>query len=321
MDLDKKLFLIKRNTLEIINENILVSLLKKRKSPAIYCGYETSGDIHLGHLVSMTKLLDFQKAGMDVVVFFADWHTYLNTKGDWKFIEQQLKRWEKGFRAFGLKAKFVKGSKIERNNPYVDDVFKLALKNTLKRGLRSMQEVARDFENAKISQVIYPLMQIADFKYLKIDGALGGIEQRKIHMLAVESLKDIEYKTPFIIHHELIPSLKGPEHGKMSSSVKESMISITDSDDEIKKKIKSAYCPEGKTEENPVLSISKLIIFPKFGKMQIKRDKNFGGNLVFENYGDLERAYSSKELHPLDLKNAVADELERIISPIRKKFK
>lgn len=317
-----KLELMRRNTIEIINEEIILGLMKKKKKPAIYCGYETSGDIHLGHLVSMTKLLDLQKAGFDVKILFADWHTWLNQKGDWDFIEGQLKKWEKGFKASGLtSAEFVKGTKIQRNLKYVDDVLQLAVKNTLNRGLRSMQTVARDIEHAKISQVIYPLMQICDFKYLEVDGALGGIEQRKIHMLALECLKDIKYKTPFLIHHELIPSLQGPEHGKMSSSVKESMISISDSDNDIKAKVNKAYCPEGVTKENPVLGIVKLIIFPRYDKFIIERPEKFGGNITFTNYESLDKEFSKKNVHPLDLKNSCSKYLCEILGKIRKNFK
>lgn len=319
MDSNKRFELIERNTAEIIGEEELKNLLKGNRKPVVYCGYETSGDIHLGHLVSMTKLLDFHKAGFKVKVLFADWHTYLNTKGDWKFINEQVKRWEKGFRAFGIKADFVKGSKFERDVKYIDDVFSLALKVTLNRGLRSMQTIARNIDDAKISQVIYPLMQIVDFKYLKVDGALGGIEQRKIHMLALEDLKEIGYKKPFFIHHELIPSLKGK--GKMSSSVKESMISIKDSEGEIRKKLNKAHCPEGEVNENPVLMIAKLIVFPKFEKIKISRPEKFGGSVEFKSYSDLEEAYSKKELHPMDLKNAVAENLVKICGEIRKNFK
>jgi tyrosyl-tRNA synthetase len=323
----KPLEFVRRNTVEIINEEFIKKLLNENKKPVLYCGYETSGDIHLGHLVSMTKLLDLQKAGFHVKVLFADWHTYLNQKGDWDFINSQMEKWEKGFIASGLKdAEFVKGSDIQRNLNYVDDVFILATKNTLNRGLRSMQTDARDIENAKISQVIYPLMQIADFKYLKVDGALGGIEQRKIHMLALETLKEIDYENqlgkdvPFLVHHELIPSLKGPDQGKMSSSVKESMISISDSDEEIKSKIKKAHCTEGVVEENPVLSIVKLIIFPRYENFVIERPEKFGGNLKYSDYKKLEKDFSEKKLHPLDLKNSCSKYLCDIIGEIRKGF-
>src|SRR3990167_10379608 len=107
MELNNKIELIKRNTLEIINEEIILELLKKKKNPVIYCGYEPSGDIHLGHLVSMTKLLDLQKAGFKIKVLFADWHAYLNQKGDWDFIKKQTDIWKKGFKEVGLNAEFI----------------------------------------------------------------------------------------------------------------------------------------------------------------------------------------------------------------------
>jgi tyrosyl-tRNA synthetase len=222
---------------------------------------------------------------------------------------------EKDFPKFGLdKAEFVLGSEIERNMNYMDDVLNLALNNTINRGLRSMQTVARDIENARISQVIYPLMQIVDFKYLKADGALGGIEQRKIHMLALESLKDIDYGPCFFIHHELIPSMKGSDKGKMSSSDKSSLIAITDDKKEIESKLKKAHCPEGEIIENPILQIFKLLIFSEFSEIVVERAEKFGGNLELENYSSLEKEFSKKKIHPLDLKNTCAEYLFKIFN-------
>jgi tyrosyl-tRNA synthetase len=313
-----KLELIKRNAAEIIGD--IPKLLKKKK-PVTYCGYETSGEIHLGHLVTITKLMDLQKAGFHVKVLFADWHTYLNQKGDWDFIKKQVKTWKKGFKAAGLsKAEFVLGSSFQRTKEYMDDVLTIATKTTINRSLRSMQQVARDTENAKVSQVIYPFMQIADIKHLGVELAYSGIEQRKIHMLGSEVFPQIKYKTPAYLHTPLISSLTS-KGGKMSSSEKESLISIRDSKESIKKKIKKSHCPQGIKENNPILEISKLIIFPRIKTFEIKRDKKFGGNLKFKTYEELEKEFVKKNIHPLDLKNSVADYLEDVIKPIRQKFK
>ena len=318
MELHKKIGLIKRNTEEIINEDKLKEILKLKK-PITYCGYEPSGQIHLGHLVTITNLMDLQKAGFHIKVLFADWHTWLNRKGDWNFIHKQSKIWQEGFKAAGLKAEFILGSKFQRNMNYIDDVLTLSLNTTMNRALRSMQEVARDFENAKVSQVIYPLMQITDIKYLKVDLVQAGIEQRKIHALGIELFNLINYKTPVFVHTPLISSLKGP--GKMSSSDPESMISINDNEENIKKKVNNAYCPEGIIENNPILQIMKLIVFPRYSEIVIKRLNKFGGNLEFKDYKDLERMFATRTLHPLDLKNSCAEYLIEILSPIRKKFK
>ena len=96
-----------------------------------------------------------------------------------------------------------------------------------------MQEIARDFDNATISQLWYPLMQVVDIKHLKIDVALGGMEQRKVHMLGKDMASTIGHN--FIaLHTPLITSLKGPGQ-KMSKSISGSGISVTDSYNEIKK--------------------------------------------------------------------------------------
>ncbi|MBT3416943.1 tyrosine--tRNA ligase [Candidatus Woesearchaeota archaeon] len=314
-----RLELIKRNNAEIINEEEIPKLLEKKK-PIVYCGYETSGEIHLGHLVTITKLIDLAKAGFHVKVLFADWHTFLNQKGDWDFIEKQVKNWTAGFKAAGLEdVEFVLGSSFQRKIEYIDDVFTIATRTTINRSLRSMQQVARDIEHAKVSQVIYPFMQIVDIKHLDVDLVQSGIEQRKIHMLGTETLGDIDFKSPVFIHTPLISSLGGA--GKMSSSDEGSFISIRDSDESITKKIKKAHCVAGEVKDNPILQITQLIVFPRVEKFVIDRPEKFGGNLEFGNYEQLEKAFVGNDVHPLDLKNALSKYLIEIITPIRAKFK
>ena len=317
MDVEKRLELIKRNTAEIVNEDKIKSFLSKG---VVYCGYEVSGEIHLGHLVTILKLLDLQKAGIKVKVLLADWHTWLNKKGDWKFVNNQLKQWENGFKALGLRASVVRGTSYQKKPEYFEDILKLALSVTVNRGVRSMQQVARDAENAKISQIIYPLMQVADVKYLGTNFVVAGTDQRKIYMLGVDEGKEIGLKDAIYLYTPLIPGLKGPG-SKMSSSIKDSFISIRDKKEIIKEKINKAYCKPGDVQNNPILSIAKLVIFPKFEKIKIKRPEKFGGDIEFKDYTSLEKAFESNKLHALDLKNSVAEYLEDIIEPIRKKWK
>jgi len=317
MDNKKKLELIKRNTTEIIGEDKISAFMKKG---VVYCGYECSGEIHLGHFVTILKLLDLQKAGIKVKILLADWHTWLNKKGDWKFVNGQLKQWENGFKSIGLDAEIVKGTSFQKTPEYFEDILKLALKTTVNRGVRSMQQVARDIDDAKISQIIYPLMQIEDVKKLGVNFVLGGSDQRKIYMLGTELAKEINLQDAVYLFTPLIPGLKGPG-SKMSSSVLDSFISIRDTQENIKKKMNKAYCITGDVENNPVLWIAKLIVFPKFDKIEISRSEKYGGNLKFEKYENLEKAFESGKLHALDLKNALSDYLEELIAPIRKKWK
>ena len=202
MNTEERFKLIMRNTEEIIGEDKIKKFLDHG---VVYCGYEVSGEIHLGHLVTILKLLDLQKAGIKVKVLLADWHTWLNKKGDWKFVNDQLKQWERGFRSVGLKAEIVKGTSYQMKPDYFEDILKLALGITVNRGVRSMQQVARDIENAKISQIIYPLMQVADVKYLKTNFVVAGTDQRKIYMLGVEEGKEIGLQDAVYLYTPLIP--------------------------------------------------------------------------------------------------------------------
>jgi len=313
-----KIELIRRNTEEIVTEEELKKLLREKKSPVVYCGYEPSGPLHLGHFVTISKLIDLASAGFKVKVLLADIHALLNRKGDEELIKKEVNAWKKTIKAIGLKAEIVLGSEFQFDKDYQLDVINLAREATINRGLRSMQEIARDIEHATISQLWYPLMQVCDIKYLGADVALGGMEQRKVHMLGRELAKTLNY-TFVALHTPLITSLKGPGE-KMSKSIPGSGIAITDNYEEICRTIRNAYCPEKIVEENPVLQITKLIIFPKFNKIEISRPAKFGGALEFSDYSELEKAYKEGNLHPLDLKNAIAEYLEKIIAPIRKNF-
>ena len=318
MNTEERLALIKRNTEEILTEEELSSLLKTKKIPVVYCGYEPNGPMHLGHFVTITKLQDLEKAGFKVIILLADIHALLNRKGQEKEIKKEVENWIKTIKAIGIKAQVILGSDFQFKPEFQIDVMKLAQHSTINRGLRSMQEIARDIENATISQLWYPLMQVADIKYLKADIALGGLEQRKVHMIGKDVAHILNYK--FVaLHTPLITSLKGPDQ-KMSKSIPGSGISITDDYEEIKRTIKNAYCPEKIRENNPILQIVRLIIFPRITLFEIKRPEKFGGDLKIKSYKELEDLYINAKLHPLDLKNAVTEYLEKIISPIRRNW-
>jgi len=311
--------LIKRNTEEIVTEEALKELLEGKKKPVVYCGYEPNGPMHLGHFVTITKLMDLDRAGFKVKILLADIHALLNRKGQEEEIKKEVELWKKTIKAIGINAEVVLGSDFQFEKEYQMDVMRLAQHSTINRGLRSMQEIARDVENATISQLWYPLMQAADIKHMGVNVALGGLEQRKVHMIAKDNAKILDYD--FVaLHTPLITSLKGPGQ-KMSKSIPGSGISVTESYDEIKSTLKGAYCPEGEIKDNPVLQIAKLIIFPRFDSIEVKRPEKFGGNLKFSSYEQLEESFASKKLHPMDLKNAVGEYLEMIIAPIRKNWK
>ncbi|MDL0140956.1 tyrosine--tRNA ligase, partial [Halobacterium salinarum] len=77
---------ITRNTAEVVTEEEVRELAEDPEGKRVYVGYEPSGVLHLGHLLTANKLMDLQDAGMEVVVLLADVHAYLNDKGSFEEI-------------------------------------------------------------------------------------------------------------------------------------------------------------------------------------------------------------------------------------------
>lgn len=318
MELESKLELVCRGALEIVTPEELTGKIKKDDKTA-YIGFEPSGKIHLGHAITIRKMIDLQEAGFKVKILLADLHAYLNGKGSLEEIKEISDYNISCFRALGLSEDtvFVLGSTFQTKEDYTYKVYELALATTLARAKRSMAQITRESKDHKVAEVIYPLMQVVDMMFLETDLALGGMEQRKIHMLARENLPKMGYEAPVCLHTPLLHGTDGSE--KMSSS-KGNFIAIDDSPKAIKDKINKSYCPMGQVEDNPIIEIAEHFIFTESDKLLIERPDKFGGNLELTQE-QLKDSYEKEKLHPLDLKNAVARELTKIFKVVREYLK
>ncbi|MDD3622812.1 MAG: tyrosine--tRNA ligase, partial [Methanofollis sp.] len=105
--------LVTRNTIEIVTDEELRALLEKPVK-RVYAGYEPSGEIHLGHLVTINKLIDLQKAGFEVTVLLADLHAFLNHKGTLEEVRETAEYNQRCFEALGLTdANYVMGTDLQ----------------------------------------------------------------------------------------------------------------------------------------------------------------------------------------------------------------
>lgn len=315
MDKEAKVEIVKKGTLEVINTEELEKKLEK-ETPIAYTGYEPSGKIHLGHAITIMKLKQLQELGFKIKILLADYHAYLNGKGTIEEIEEMAEYNKKCFLAFGLSSdntEFILGSSFQTTHDYVDDLYKLANLTTLSRAKRSMDQVSRSSQSPKVANAIYPLMQVIDMIFLDVDVALGGMEQRKIQMLARENLPKLDFESPVCLHTPLLHGLDGDE--KMSSS-KGNLIAIDDTEEEIAKKINKSYCPMKEVEGNPIIEIANHFIFSNQDKILIERDEKFGGNLNLSE-SELLDMYVKGDLHPVDLKNAVAKFMIDYLKPVR----
>jgi len=347
MDIEERLQLIKLPpTEEIITEEELRELLESGKKVVAYDGFEPSGLMHLGTgIMRAIKTNDFVEAGVDFIIYIADWFAYLNNKlgGDMELIRKAGEYFIEGWKAAGMKTekvRFVWTSELVRDPEYWETFLRISKLVTVKRVLRAVTITGRsEMEVREPSLLMYPLMQATDIFMLNdkkgVDICQLGMDQRRVNMLAREIAEKMGRKKPVAVHHHLLMGLQaGTKMGKfdenerinrqisfkMSKSKPETAIFIHDTREEIFQKIRKAYCPPKEVELNPVLEIAKYIIFRKFDRLEIKRPERYGGSIELLGYGELEERYRKGEIHPLDLKNAVAEKLDEIIEPVREHF-
>ena len=317
--------LLTRNAEEVVTDEEVRDLAAEPEGKRAYVGYEPSGVLHLGHLLTANKLIDLQEAGMEVVVLLADVHAYLNEKGSFEEIRATAEQMKAQFLAYGLEeaqTEFVYGSEFQLEEEYTLDLGHLERETTMNRAQRAMAEIQGD-ETAKVSHLVYPLMQTLDIEYLDLDLAVGGLDQRKVHMLAREKLPELEYDVRPAIHTPIVADLTSGE-GKMSSSEGIS-ISMEDSTEDLEEKVNSAFCPPTRDPEgdleNPVLELFEYHVFPRFEEVVVERHEKYGGDLTYEAYEDLAADLESGELHPADAKGTLAASLDELIAPGREKLR
>jgi tyrosyl-tRNA synthetase len=338
LDVEEKVELVKRNTLEVVTEDELRRLFESGR-PRGYLGYEPSGLVHVGWLVWMFKVRDMVEAGVDFTLLEATWHAFINDKlhGDLELIRKAAGVVRAVLDAIGVggKIRYVDAEELASDKDYWALVLRVLKSNSLARIKRALTIMGRRADEAELdsSKIVYPAMQVSDIFYMKIDIALGGMDQRKAHMLARDTAEKLGLKKPVAVHTPIISSLQGPgrmetaardellAEVKMSKSKPETAIFLHDPPEAVRRKILKAYCPARQVEFNPIIEINRYILFAQPGfVLHVERKPKYGGPVDYYSYEELERDFVEGRLHPLDLKNATADALNKLLEPIRSRL-
>ncbi|MDI6826494.1 MAG: tyrosine--tRNA ligase [Candidatus Aenigmarchaeota archaeon] len=342
MDVETRLELIKRVGEEIVTEQELRELLETKNHPIAYDGFEPSGTAHIAFAIYRAiNLEDLIKAGIYFKLWVADWFGWINNKmgGDLEKIKKVGEYFIEVWKATGVptnKVEFLWASDAISDPEYWKKVILIAKNTTLNRAIRCLSIMGRKETELKETVLLfYPMMQCADIFHLKADICQLGVDQRRVNMLAREVGPKLGWWKPVVVSHHMLMGLQGmkqPEgfdenkqidveiSSKMSKSKPETCIFVHDTKEDIKRKIGNAFCPEKVVDNNPILEYTKYIIFRKMKKLEIERPAKYGGNIEVYSYGELEKMYREGKIHPLDLKNAVSEALDKLVKPIRKHF-
>ncbi len=337
MDVEKKVELIKEFAEEVVTEEELRKLFETNNKPVAYDGFEPSGvaPIHFG-LLRATNLKNMLKAGVHFKLYLADYFGFINNKlgGDLENIQTAGKYFVEVWKACGIDAKKVEiiwASELMDSVKYWDRVLRVAKATSINRTKKSLTIAGRkEGDVISTAQLFYPSMQTADIFEMDVDICQLGMDQRRANMLARDVAEKYKWKKPVAAHHHILLGLQGLQKkktedetimaSKMSKSDPRTCIYMHDTLKELKQKIGKGYCPEGEVEGNPILEYFKHIIFRNIKSLKIERDKKFGGDVEFVFYEELEKAFIERKIHPLDLKNSCAAELDKLIKPVRDYF-
>ncbi len=312
------------NAEEVVTVEEVRTILTERPSFNFYYGTAPTGPFHFAYLIPLTKLLQLAHAGGRGTILIADYHAHLDDrKTSFEWMDIRSRYYEECIRGLlgehAKKLRFVRGSSYQHKREYVEDIFRLAARITTTRATRAASEVVRMKDEPKVSELLYPIMQILDVKYLNAHITVGGRDQRNIYMLGRETLHEVGYEPGAYIFMPLLPSLRGGG-AKMSASDPLSHIKVTDPPEHIHNTLSKAYCPAKDLDQNPITATVTLILLPRYGRITIPRKEKYGGDIEFTSRTDFERAYTEGTLHPQDVKNAVADMLVQLLEPARKYF-
>jgi tyrosyl-tRNA synthetase len=191
-------------------------------------------------------------------------------------------------------------------------------------------------DGVDFAKLIYPAMQAADIFAQGITLAHAGMDQRKAHVIARDVAPHLRGSTkPLAVHHPLILGLGKPpmwpvpedRHRdvvaamKMSKSNPNTAVFIHDDPDTIRRKVSKAFCTPGDITFNPVLDWLRHLVFALDPHgLRIDRSERNGGPVTYATFAELEGAFQRGELHPMDAKQALADNLIDRLAPVRNHF-
>jgi len=186
----------------------------------------------------------------------------------------------------------------------------------MNRAHSAMAEIQGD-ETAKVSHLVYPLMQTLDIEYLDLDLAVGGLDQRKVHMLAREKLPELEYDVRPAIPRPSSPTLPAARgrcpraRGSVSRWRTRPRTSRRRS---IRPSARRPAIPKA-TSRTPSSNCSSTTSSRASRKSSSSDPEKYGGDLTYEAYEDLAADLESGELHPADAKGTLAASLDELIAP------
>jgi tyrosyl-tRNA synthetase len=201
-------FLLHRGAAEVIVKEELVNLLKSGKKLRLKEGFDPSRpDIHLGHMVGLRKLRQFQDLGHQVILIVGDWTAQIGDPSGANITRPMLTAEEvkKNAETYMEQLFWVvdkEKTEVRWQSDWfgkfnLKDVIQLASKFTIAQFL-VRDDFAKRYAEGRpitITEFLYPLLQAYDSVMIESDVEFGGSDQ-KFNLLVGRELQSIVGQRP-----------------------------------------------------------------------------------------------------------------------------
>ncbi len=287
--------LLKRAVAEIIVEEEMIELLRSGKRLRLKEGFDPSfPDIHLGHMVALKKLRQFQELGHQVVLIVADWTAQIGDPSGMSITRPMLSREQVLANAQTYMEQFFKivdkeKTEVRWQSEWFDkftlsDIIQLTSKFTV------AQFLARDDFNKRYSEgrpialteLLYPLLQAYDSVAIQADVEFGGTDQKFNFLVGRELQSMMGQRSQQCLMTPLLVGTDGSQ--KMSKSLG-NYIGVTEPPSEIYGKVMSV-------PDNLMMNYFELVT-----------------DVPDEELEEFEQKLNDETINPMELKKRLAREI------------
>ncbi len=200
--------IFKRGVAEVIVEEELRQMMEDGKPLRLKEGFDPSRpDIHLGHVVTLRKLKQFQELGHKVILIVGDWTAQIGDPSGESQKRSMMTAEEVKANADTYMRQFFKIVDPEKTEVRwqsdwfgkfdLADVIKLTSRFTVAQMMAREDFSARQATNQPIAvtELLYPLLQAYDSVMIESDVEFGGIDQ-KFNCLVGRELQRMMGQTP-----------------------------------------------------------------------------------------------------------------------------
>jgi len=242
-------YLLKRGVAEIIIEEETMKLLRSGKQLRLKEGFDPSfPDIHLGHMVTLRKLRQFQDLGHQVILIVGDWTAQIGDPSGASTTRPMLSKEQVEANAETYMKQFFKVVDKKRTEVRwqsewfgkftLSDIIQLTSKFTVAQ-LMARDDFSHRYSEGRpiaITELLYPLLQAYDSVAIQADVEFGGTDQ-KFNLLVGRELQSIVGQRPQQVF--LSPLLIGTDGSQKMSKSLGNYIGIAEPPDEIYGKVMS----------------------------------------------------------------------------------